>query len=153
MKKLLFLCLLCIVSFNVIHAEITWKLSDDGTLTISGTDMPDYYFDYNIAQGSDAPWIGNKDKIKKIVIEDGVTNIGSGAFYYCPNLTSITISNSVTSIGRYAFKWCSELTSVTLGNSVTSIGEEAFYSCTGLTSIIIPESVTSIGDEAFDGCI
>ena len=34
------------IAFNAIHAEITWTLSDDGTLTISGTDMPDYYLHY-----------------------------------------------------------------------------------------------------------
>ena len=43
MKKKLLLVLLTMLSFNAIHAEITWKLSDDGTLTISGTDMPNYY--------------------------------------------------------------------------------------------------------------
>ena len=140
-------------SFNAIHAEVTWKLSSDGTLTISGTDMPDYYFDYNISQGSSAPWIEKKDKIKKIVIEDGVTNIGSGAFYGCPKLTSVTISNSVKSIGRYAFQSCSELNSVTIGNSVTSIEDEAFYNCSSLISITIPNSVTSIGESAFRSCI
>ena len=37
-------------------------------------------------------------EIKEIVIEDGVTRIGSFAFGYCKNLTSIQIPNSVTSI-------------------------------------------------------
>ena len=43
MKKIFTLILLSMITFNAIHAEITWNLSDDGTLTISGTDMP--YFD------------------------------------------------------------------------------------------------------------
>lgn len=110
MKKNLLLALLTIFSFNAIHAEITWKISNDGTLTISGTDMPDYYYNYNnvIGEGGSAPWLDldHKDKIKKIVIEDGVTNIGSGAFYNCYNLTSVTIPNSVKSIGRCAFRYC-----------------------------------------------
>ena len=57
----------------------------------------------------------------------------------------------VTSIGSYAFRWCSELTSVTIPSSVTSIGRESFSGC-GLTSVTIPNSVTSIGNEAFFGC-
>ena len=57
--------------------------------------MPDYnYF---------APWYSQREKINKVVIENGVTNIGSYAFNGCVNFTSITIPNSVTSIGNYAF--------------------------------------------------
>ena len=153
MKKNLLFVLLTMFSFNAIHAEITWNLSSDGTLTISGTDMPDYYND--LSQYSSAPWLGidHKDKIKKIVIENGVTNIGSGAFYNCYNLISVTIANSVKSIGRCAFKHSNYLASVTLGNSLTNIGEEAFYNCFSITSMTIPNSVTSIGESAFDQCI
>ena len=108
--------------------------------------MPNYnYPDY-------APWYSQRSKIKKVVIEEGVTNIGGGVFRECSNLTSITIPNSVTSIGKGAFSGCSGLTSVTIPNSVTSIGSSAFEGCTGLTSITIPNSVTSIEGSAFSGC-
>ena len=71
MKKSLLLILLSIYSFTTIHAEITWTLSDDGTLTISGTDMPDY--------NSYCPWYSQRGKIKEVVIENGVMNIGENA--------------------------------------------------------------------------
>ena len=147
MKKFLLTIILSIVSFNMIHADVTWKLSDDGTLTISGTDMPDYYYSYK----SKAPWLPQKDKIKKVVINNGVTNIGSAAFFGCSNLTSISIPNSVKSIGNHAFYNCG-LTSVTIPNSVKSIEEATFCDCTKLTSVTIPNSVTSIGNHAFYGC-
>ena len=133
------------IAFNAIHAAITWTLSDDGTLTISGTNMQNYGYD-------NVPWYSQRYSIKKVVIEKGVTNIGTYAFYYCPSLTSITIPNTVTNIGMFAFSNCSELTSVTLPNSVTSIGKEAFGGCTSLTSVTITNSVTSIGVYAFGGC-
>ncbi len=107
--------------------------------------MPDY-------ENSSAPWGSQRNKIKKVVIENGVTSIGNNAFYYYPGLTSVTIPNSVTSIGNSAFYDCSGLTSVTIPNSVKSIGSSAFSGCSGLTSITIPNSVTSIGSSAFSGC-
>ena len=159
------------IAFNAIHAEVTWTLSDDGTLTISGTEMPDYEYG---SRYNNIPWYIQRDKIQKVIIEKGVTNIGNNAFIDCSGLTSIAIPNSVTSIGNSAFGRCSSLTSITIPNSVTSIGEwafsesgltsvnihnsvtsigeRAFIYCSGLTSITIPNSVTSIGDGAFADC-
>ncbi len=87
----------------------------------------------------------------EVVIPDGVTSIGYGAFRNCSSLTSVTIPDSATSIGRSAFEGCSGLTSVTIPNSVTSIGNGAFEDCSRLASVVIPDSVTSIGGDAFGG--
>ena len=125
--------------------NVTYTLTDDGTLTISGTgDMSDYYYPL-------APWFGNS-QIKSVIIEQGVTSIGGRAFHSCGGLTNVTIPNSVTSIGYYAFNGCSSLTSVTIPDGVTSIGNETFRSCSSLSSVTIPNSVTSIGDQAFQYC-
>ena len=123
--------------------NITWTLDDAGTLTISGEgEMADYY----------SPWYDQKESIKRVVIENGVTSIGANAFRDCTGLTSVTIPDRVISIGYYAFNGCTGLTSVTVPDSVTSIGDYAFHDCTGLTSVTIPNSVTSIGGSAFSGC-
>ena len=137
--------MLCILSFGSIHAEITWNLSSNGTLTISGTDMYWWYLD-------DIPWFSKRDKIKKVIIENGVINIGEKSFSGCSNLTSVTIPNSVTSIERSAFEGCSSLTSVTIPESVTSIESSVFSGCSKLTSVTIPNSVTGIDWYAFNGC-
>ena len=115
MKKILPLIILFVFSFSAIHADdFKWELSADGTLTISGTSMTDY-------EPKSTPWYDNRHKIKKVVIEDGVTNIGINAFDGCTGLSSIEIPNSVTRIGFQAFRECYALTSVTIPNSVTSI--------------------------------
>ncbi|MBQ3209478.1 MAG: leucine-rich repeat protein [Alistipes sp.] len=94
----------------------------------------------------------NNELVTDLIIPDGVTKIGSYAFYNCDSLTSVTIPDSVTSIGGSAFSGCTSLTSVTMPDSVTSIGEYAFYYCDSLTSVTIPDSVTSIGKYAFSNC-
>ncbi|MCD8066898.1 MAG: leucine-rich repeat protein [Oscillospiraceae bacterium] len=129
--------------------NLTWTLAD-GVLTISGTgEMEDYTFDSN-----PAPWYLTEESqsFTTVIIEGGVTTIGSNAFSDCGGLTSITIPDSVTSIGRAAFSYCFALTSITIPNSVTSISDNAFSSCEGLTSITIPDSVTTIGSAAFSFC-
>jgi hypothetical protein len=72
---------------------------------------------------------------KNTAIPEGVTSIGSYAFYYCEGLTSITLPEGVTSIGSYAFYYCEGLTSITLPASVTSIGKGVFYSCRKISKI------------------
>ena len=154
MRKKLFTFLLAIVaSVGTLFAEssgtcgenLTWTLSDDGVLTISGTGaMTDY--------SASVPWYSSRSSITSVIISDGVTSIGDKAFYNCSSLTSVTIPNSVTSIGDFAFDGCSGLTSVTIPNSVTSIGDYAFWYCSGLTSVTIGNSVTSIGNYAFWYC-
>ena len=131
-----------VIDSGICGENLTWTLTYNGVLTISGTgDMKDY-----------SQWNGKKDIIKNVIVMYGVTSIGEAAFSYCTSLTSITIPNSVTSIGGWAFQGCSSLTSVIIPNSITSIGEYAFDGCSSLTSVIIPNSITSIGEYAFSYC-
>ncbi len=127
--------------------NVTWTLTADGTLTISGTGaMTDYTYD------SRSPWYSCRTYIKRVVMQQGVTSIGDHAFWDCSGLTSVTIPDGVTSIGDSAFSGCAALTSVTIPEGVTSIGDYAFAYCVSLTSVTIPDGVTSIGDSAFSGC-
>ena len=132
MKKNIFLLFLAICSFSAIHAEVDWKLDDNGTLTIWGTEMPHYVLSY-------APWHKDKEKIKKVVVENGVINIGILAFSDCSSLTSVEIPNSVTTIETYAFKGCTSLTSITFKRSTPpEFWENVFEGVNKSISIYVP---------------
>lgn len=127
--------------------NLIWVLTEDGTLTISGSGEMKNYSDSSVA-----PWYSNRTKILSAVVESGVTSIGDYAFYACLKLNSVTLHGDVKSIGGYVFQDCTKLTAVEIPEGVTSIGYRAFAGCSGLTSVTIPESVTSIGSGAFYDC-
>ncbi|MDE5884118.1 MAG: leucine-rich repeat protein [Oscillospiraceae bacterium] len=134
-----------IVTSGTCGENLTWNFEKStGTLIISGTGSME---NWNMSPMPD--WFYFREDIKKIIIEDGVTAIGSCAFWECTALESITIPNSVTAIGWSAFYFCTALESITIPDSVTVIGRSVFYDCTALESITIPDSVTTIGELAF----
>lgn len=89
---------------------------------------------------------------KKTVIPEGVTRIGTGAFFECLGLTEIHIPDGVTEIGDQAFRGCSELKDIHIPEGVTRIGDYAFCGCASIRHLQIPRSVTEIGEYALKHC-
>lgn len=100
--------------------DLYWSLdSDTGTLTISGTgEMYDFL-------GADSVWYQNS-AISEVVVEEGVTSIGSYAFFYCYKLKNITLPDSVISIGNNAFSGCESLTNFTITKNIKYLGNNIF---------------------------
>ena len=156
-----------------IYKNVSWRLDENGTdtytLTLSGSGkMADYL------AGSVRPWNSYASKITKLIVEDGVSSVGSRTCYNFKGLTDISLADTVTDIGEFSFSGCSALVSVDLSN-VTSIRANALRDDPALSdiqlshdlkvidyqafrdsgadnsSISIPASVTEIGFGAFDG--
>lgn len=125
--------------------NLTWKLTEDGTLTISGEGrMENYsYAQQGTQYRSTAPWGTRWNRVLSLRIESGVTNIGNAAFFGCSSLTSTTISEGVTSIGSWAFYSCG-LTYITLPTSIEGIGTTAFSSCSDLKDIYYCGSIGAL---------
>ena len=151
--------------------SVNWALYNNYVLVISGKgNMANYTSSSAV---NNMPWADYQEQIKGIVVENGVTRIGTyaftkcncisaiiadsvtyidyNAFYQCAKLESIIIPDSVTTIGNAVFSGCSNLTSAILGSGITKINQSAF-SNTALTNIAIPNKVTSIGNYAFEYC-
>ena len=132
-------------SANACGDDLTWTLDDNGVLTISGTgDM--WYFD---PEYNPVPW---GTGVTGLVLDDGVTSIGTSAFSGCTGLTDFTFPDSLIYVGEFAFENCSGLTALTFPDGFTGIGDAAFYGCSGLESVSFPNSLSSIGNSTFAGC-
>ena len=147
---------------NCLHWEVSTGVLSGKTLTISGTGvMPDF----NFPEGNLAPWwnyealgmltsFGNfklEGELKKVVIKDGVTNVGSYALFCLPAATQVTLPDSVTRIGRYGIAMCSKLTGMSIPKGVTEIGDFGLAG-DGLTAVTLPDGLQSLGRGAFDSC-
>ena len=147
---------------NCLHWEVSTGVLSGKTLTISGTGaMPDFDF----PEGNLAPWwnyealgmltsFGNfklEGELKKVVIKDGVTNVGDYALFFLPAATQVTLPESVTSIGRYGIAMCSKLTGLSIPKGVTEIGDFGLAG-DGLTAVTLPDGLQSLGRGAFDTC-
>lgn len=127
--------------------------SASGTLTFSGEGAMKNYQAMNLV----APWKEISNQIKKIVIDNGVTSIGSNAFYQCSDMQATLVlsdAKALTSIGDNAFYECKKLTgSLEIPNSVTEIGARAFRDCNNLSgNFDLPEGLQSVGNDAFYNC-
>ena len=161
---------------------VTYDLTADGTLTISGNGKV-------VKSG-----ITNSGSIKNIIVQEGITEIEQGAFNGCNNLESITIpfigdvmraaddthqypfgyifgTNSYNG-GDQTYQLNYDVTSadgiITVGTtysyyyiplslrSVTVTGGNilygAFYGCSNLTNITLSDNVANIGEKAFFNC-
>ena len=130
----------------------TWVLTSDGTLTFTPTEQKENgqtnlknYWKVNGVLT--LPWSGYAEMITKVVIEEGIHDIGQMAFYELPNLREVVLSESAVEIRNYAFKNCKNLTTINL-EVVEFIREGAFYGCSSLEGVTFAEGVI-IEDWAF----
>lgn len=136
-------------------SNLQWTL-DNRVLTISGTGK---MRNYNVTV--DAPWYLYRYNIDTILVQNGVTSIGSYAFKYV-QAESIYIASSVTEIDYDPFWNCSRFKKMVVDpannrydsrDNCNAINEtETNTLIRGCETSIIPNSITHIGDGAFSDC-
>ena len=133
-----------------------WTITGSGnnlTLTISGTGATDNYnYDYEDPKKFvEAPWekAGYGEKIKTIVVKEGITKIGNWSFY-AVEASKITLPGTLTEIGAHSFQE-TLVSGISMPSKVTKIGEGAFINGS-IKKIVIPASVKTLGSDAFLYC-
>ncbi len=127
-------------------ADVAWLYDNDThTLTISGTGPMMYY---GSTLGSDnnyhstAPWSYLDSEIQKVIVENGVTYIGSYAFAYCSALTSVSLPASVVALGDYVC-YTSGVTRIDIPNTTAAatLGTGGFGYCPTSLQIAVPSTL------------
>ena len=102
--------------------SLTWKLTANGELTISGRgNMP--------AWNDSTFWGKYKYRIKSVKIDSGVKSISSTAFKDCLYLRSVQLPQGLTVIEDEAFENCELSEGINFPKSITAIGKDSFYRC------------------------
>lgn len=126
---------------------ITWECDAEGTLNITGQGtaliMDSEYGDI---------FESYKKNIKKVIVNEGITEIWTDTFKECVNLTEVMLPKGLTKIHENVFEGCISLESIVLPESITEIGYNAFKNCSGLSEIEILEGTEYILRGAFNGC-
>ena len=155
---------------------LTWTLYTDGTLVISGTgDMWNYDWE------NSPDWLRfYGDKVKSLVIREGVTSVGNCAFpngWYYFAAETLYLPSTLKRIGNMAFPGCfsrNEGMTISFPAALTEIGDSAFagsglsgkltipgmvktigsdaFGSTGITELVLEDGVQEVGEEAFAGC-
>ena len=136
-----------IIASGTCGGNITWSLSNDGTLLLEGTGAMN---DYSMVL-ENAPWWNYRYSIETIKVSEGITSIGIDAFSYT-NVKTASLPDTLEIIDGGAFYACSRLSAVHFPDALTRIGSGCFYGDDSLQTITIPKNVTTIVSSAFSNC-
>ena len=119
-----------------------------------------------------------RSSLQEVVIPEGVTSIGYGAFYHCDRLGQVQLPGTITHIAPKAFDhtgWVNlffeqgagdylvagdgillaykgKEAQVRIPEGIRQIGPEVFQGHTEITSLTLPDSLEIIGEAAFADC-
>lgn len=146
---------IAVASGNKYYTAVDGNLYDAGKTTLlqyaagkadSAFTVPDGVTDI----GTFAFYMSNN--LTEVSFPESVTEISNSAFSGCAGLETVKLPQKLTSIAPFAFSGCERLSGVTIPDGVTAIGKKAFYDCGSLESIVLPDGVLTIDNEAFANC-
>ena len=135
--------------------KVTWELRQNNsdntsttyTLQISGTGK---MIDYENSESR--PWHSYAENITKIVVDNGVTELGRWSFGKLTKLNDVELPESLDTIGGECFNSCTSLKKIKLPESLSKIHWSAFCAASSLEEISLPPKIDQIELWTFGGC-
>ncbi len=126
-------------AYGVCGENLGWQI-DGSILRIYGTGE---MYDYNSATDK-SPWNEYQSMISKVIVDDGITKIGSYAFFEFEELKEVELPHSLHRINEMAFGYCYKLPSLNIPEGVEHLEKSIVYRCPDLREIALPGSIKLI---------
>ena len=99
----------CVGTVTDSWGDLSWTLDSDGLLTVSGDGAIN-----PIPAGEEetAAWRRYASSIRNVLLEEGISSIGTRAFMNCTALESANLPESLSSINAFAFSNCTGLNTI-----------------------------------------
>jgi hypothetical protein len=124
--------------------EVRWYI-EGGTLYLCGEGVVP-----TTMLGDLSPWHAYRSQFDKVVIEEGITEVGKNVFNGYRNVTSLTVAGSVRMLGYNSFSACGNLATVEVKSAVPpSLSNATFIlSKPKRAKLIVPDGCTAEYREA-----
>jgi len=101
--------------------NVTYTLTGDGVLTLSGVGNTDAYHSQKFPE-----WTPYLDFVKEIRVEEGIEGLGAMIFRGCTNVSKVSLPDSLKKIGQYGFRDCVSLTQITFPRNIEELEKNVF---------------------------
>ena len=136
-------------------ARLTYPSEEDAlnkrnaTLTFSGEGAT---YNFNTPSNNPEligvePWYNITNRIKNVVVEEGITHLGKRSIYDMHNLTNVSLPQSLESIGTYVFHYDTSLQSLVIPENVKTLHEYMLGDQTGLQELYCSENIKTLCDK------
>ena len=126
------------------NLSVTAYTGSDSTLVI-----PEMVYGKYVTRFEEKALMYN-DVVKRVVMNDNMTNIRQRAFYGCKNLSYFYYSRSLKVVEKYVFAYNDSLTAAFLRNTnVRQIDSNAYMNCLNLEYVSLPDTLEYISGAAF----
>ena len=135
--KMYFLLMMIVAFLFCLLCTKTVCAAEDEGLTVSTDD------EFEIIDGVLQKYNG---KAEKVIIPDGVKEIGKGAFINNSNIRIMYIPDSVKKIGNQAFRGCYRICRIRLPKELDYLEHSAFMSLSNLELMVLPSGIKEIDE-------
>ncbi len=90
--------------------------------------------------------------VQEVIVEEGITNLGSNFFYGCDFITKLTLPSTLVRIEPGAIQECNGLESLVLPSGVKQLASYSVADNSNLKTLYLSKNLQSVDPAAFTGC-